>query len=143
MEDKFNIYVNGVRIPYPDTFDIEMQEISGSDDGRTLDATMDKNSQGFVYYLILDYEWLLSHRVARLSCIKKDTYVDVTFFNPHENRVITQKMFTGNPTASHVGWGGRNMDIPIYSYHIEFTNKATRKQSEIPDIEEISEDDTQ
>ena len=71
MEDKFNIYVNGIKIPYPDTFDIEMQEISGSDDGRTLDATMDKNSQGFVYYLILDYEWLLSHRVARLSCIKK------------------------------------------------------------------------
>lgn len=142
MEDKFNIYVNGIKIPYPDTFQINMEEISDADDGRVLNVDMNKNSNGFIYHLVLDYEWLLSHRVAKLSCIKKNTFVDVTFFNPHENRVITQNMFTGNPSATHVGWGGRNMSIPIYSYHCEFTNKSTRKQSEIPDIEEISEDGT-
>jgi hypothetical protein len=48
-------------------------------------------------------------------------------------------MFTGNPTCDHVAWGGRGGNLPLYNMHFEFTNKKTRKQSEIPDIEDITE----
>ncbi len=141
MEDKFYIYINNKKIPYPDTLNIEMQELCESEDGHTLDGTMNKNSKGFIYYLTLDYELLASFLCAQLSCIKKSTFVNVKFWNPHENREVTQTMFSGNPTAQHVGWGGRYGNIPLYSYHIELTNKFTRKQGEIPDIEDIEEDE--
>lgn len=143
MLDKFQIYINGVQIPYPDNLHIEMQELSSDDAGRTLDGTMDKDSKGFVYYLELTYDWIPSFKLAKLACLKKNIYVDVTFFCPYENRVITQTMFTGNPTCDHIAWAGAGNNIPIYSANYQLTNKATRKQSEIPDISDIQEDTTQ
>ena len=140
MPDSFQIYVNGKQIPFPDELNIEMQELSSDDSGRTLDGTMDKDSKGFVYYITMNYEWLPSFRVAKLAALKKNTYVEVTFFCPFENRVITQTMFTGNPTCKQVGWVGSNSNIPTYQLAYQLTAKATRKQSEIPDIDSISND---
>jgi hypothetical protein len=146
MAAKTPIYVdvkrNGewIEIPFPESLNIDWQELVDDEAGRSLAGDMDKgDGLGLLYVLSMDYEMVTQFTTARLSCIKKQMYIDVRFFSPATNRYENVTMFTGNPSYSFVGWGGKNDDVCLYDAHFEFTQKKPTDYYDIPNITDIPE----
>lgn len=113
---------NGINIPFPITgMEWGHQEVNGSDDGRTLDGTMDKTVISVKRTLKCSYKCVPdSVSSSLLTNIKSSVYGNLTYPDPEVGGDTTKTFYTGNPKANFIFYQG---DIGYWDVEIDFVEQ--------------------
>ncbi|MEG1331304.1 MAG: hypothetical protein RSB90_09305 [Eubacterium sp.] len=117
-----NIQWNGVNLPFPSSFSVEVNEISSEDSGRSLDGTMEKKI--VAKKKKANATWAaVNDTVARtiLGSIKSQTYGNLKFPDPETGSDTTCNMYTGDVSAEclHITIA----DVALWTLKLDFIEK--------------------
>ena len=112
------IKVDGVAIKTPATFSWGLQDVSGSDAGRTMDGVMHKNR--IAQKRKIDLVWAMptpeeSHAI--LVAFNPE-YINVTYYDPLDGATVTRTFYTGDKTAAVRIWTVDNKRYESVSFNI-------------------------
>ena len=83
-------------------FKIALEDISSSDSGRNLSATMDKTVIAQKWTVNLSWSFISDEAISRiLKASKTNTYVQLTFPNPYLGKDDTRTFYSGTPSITH------------------------------------------
>lgn len=98
------IKVDGVMIKTPSSFTWGLQDISQSNSGRTQDALMHKNR--IAQKRKIDMVWSMPTPEETHSILEafRPEYVNVTYYDPDDGKVVTRNFYTGDKSAPVKTW---------------------------------------
>ena len=111
-----NYETNVWKIPQPSSMEVEIQDVSSSDAGRTADTIMHKKSLRTIYALSLSWNGLPTAQAKRvLQRFNEAEYFDVTFLDPYTGQMRTKNFYVGNRT------------VPMYSAVLDIWSNVSFK----------------
>ncbi len=112
------LMVNGVRIPSPSTMTWGLQDISASDAGRTDDSIMHKNRVGQKVTLDLSWSGKTPSEASLILNAFNPEYIDVTYHDPKENKLVTKNFYSGDKKAPVKIWTVNQKRYESISFNI-------------------------
>lgn len=91
--------VDGKAVECPSTYVWKLEDISGSDAGRTEDAVMHKNRIGQIVGLELSWQNIKTPTVSELLQAFNPEYIMVCYLDALEGKYITSEFYVGNRSA--------------------------------------------
>lgn len=98
------ILVDGVEIKTPSSFTYTLQDISGSDSGRTMDAVMHKNRVAQKIKISLGWNNPTPEETSAILKAFDPEYIKVTYPDAKENKDVTKEFYVGDRTAPIYSW---------------------------------------
>jgi len=103
-------------IVQPASMEVEIEDISSSDAGRTADTVMHKKTLRTVYALSLSWAGLKTAQAKKvLQRFNEAEYFPVTFLDPYTGAMRTKTFYLGNRT------------IPLYSAELDIWSNISFK----------------
>lgn len=109
--------VNGTGIT-PSKMKISIQDISSPDAGRTLDGVMHKDVVVSKRTIDLTFNGKRPDEVSSILKLFEPVYVDISFHDPREGKVITKTFYTGDINAEPKIWTVNNMIYSSISFSV-------------------------
>lgn len=111
-----NIVTGQYAIRQPSTMEVEIEDISASDAGRTADTVMHKKTLRTVYAVSLSWRNLRTAEAqAVLTRFNEAEYFPVTFLDPYTGGMTTKTFYIGNRT------------VPMYSAELDVWSNVSFK----------------
>lgn len=111
-----NVVSGQYAIVQPATMEVEIEDISAPDAGRTADTVMHKKTLRTVYALSLSWHNLHTAQAqAVLSRFSEAEYFPVTFLDPYTGGMNTKTFYIGNRT------------VPMYSAELDVWSNISFK----------------
>lgn len=113
------LIVDGVEISAPSSFTWNVQDISDSDAGRTLDGVMHKNriAQKRKLELIWNAVKFGTESAAIITAFTPE-YINITYPDPQDGAVATRKFYTGDKKTSVKCWWEGNQLLTELSFNV-------------------------
>lgn len=109
--------VNGTGIT-PSKMKISIQDISSPDAGRTLDGVMHKDVVASKRTIDLTFNGKRPDEVSSILKLFEPVYVDISFHDPREGKVITKTFYTGDINAESKIWTVNNKIYSSISFSV-------------------------
>jgi hypothetical protein len=101
---KYPFKVNGTDMPCPSRCEVNYQDISAPDSGRTLDGLMHKKKVGQKVKLELEWKGVSDEDASTILLAFDPEYVDVTYHDTKTNSILTKNFYTGDRKGSTYWW---------------------------------------
>ena len=119
MSDNYTmIKVDGEWIKTPSTFNWGLQDVSGSDAGRTQDAVMHKNRIAQKRKIDLAWANPTKEETHAILVAFNPEYVDVTYWDPLDGKNVTRTFYVGDRSAPVKTWYVGNQRYASVSFNI-------------------------
>ncbi|MDO5539403.1 MAG: hypothetical protein Q4F83_04935 [Eubacteriales bacterium] len=112
------IKVDGVKIKTPSVFSWGLQDVSASNAGRTQDARMHKNRIAQKRKIDLAWAMPTPEEAGDILNAFDPEYVNVTYYDPKDRKVVTRNFYTGDKTAPVKIWTVGNKRYESVSFNI-------------------------
>lgn len=112
------IKVDGVWIKSPSTLTYGLKDISASDSGRTDDTIMHKNRVGQKVTLDLSWSGSTPEEASEILKAFDPEYIDVTYHDPKENKLVTKNFYSGDKKAPVKIWTVNQKRYESISFNI-------------------------
>ena len=112
------IMVDGVWIKSPSTLTYGLKDISASDSGRTDDTIMHKNRVGQKVTLDLSWSGPTPEEASEILKAFDPEYIDVTYHDPKENKLVTKNFYSGDKKAPVKIWTVNQKRYESISFNI-------------------------
>lgn len=110
--------VDGKAIKSPSKFDWGLQDVSGSDAGRTQDGTMHKNRITQKRKIDLAWSFPTKEETHAILIAFNPEYVDVTYWDPLDGEEVTRTFYVGDRSAPVKMWNINNKRYTTVSFNI-------------------------
>lgn len=97
---------------------ISIQDISSPDAGRTLDGVMHKDVVVSKRTIDLTFNGKRPDEVSSILKLFEPVYVDISFHDPREGKVITKTFYTGDINAEPKIWTVNNKIYSSISFSV-------------------------
>lgn len=94
------IYVNGSLLPSSSTYQVDEEDLSSADAGRTEDGKMHKMRIGTLRSISLSWKTLKTSELTTILNLITDEYLTIEFFDPRENARVSAEFYVGNRTMT-------------------------------------------
>lgn len=94
------IYVNSTLLPSSSTYQVDEEDLSSADAGRTEDGKMHKMRIGTLRSISLSWKTLRTSELTTILNLITDEYLTINFFDPRENTRVSAEFYVGNRTMA-------------------------------------------
>lgn len=112
------IMVDGAWIKSPSSLTYGLKDISASDSGRTDDTIMHKNRVGQKVTLDLSWSGPTPEEASEILKAFDPEYIDVTYHDPKENKMVTKTFYSGDKKAPVKIWTVNQKRYESISFNI-------------------------
>ena len=109
MNEETMITVEGRAIPCPSTYTFGLQDISGSETGRTMDTVMHKNRIGQKRKITLEWRGKSWTETAEIMQAFNPEYITVRYPDMLSGQYETREFYVGDRDAPVFIWGDKKI----------------------------------